>query len=316
MSETTLTLRNSATMTVADPLGSFGRDLSPRTRQAYQGDLAEFFAFAGVDPRRGDLRSVTPAHVAEFVAHVAKRDDSGNLSNAATVSRKLSSVRAAFRWLRACGAVDANPAELVKGPRVSNQSPRQGLTKTEARALVEVVNGETVKAKRDRAILWVMLYGGLRRAEVAGLRVGDLYFEDPHHVLHVRGKGNKVRAVPLKAEAVTAIRVYVEARAGTADAADAPLFRPTMNNRTGRIDKPMTPALVWQVVTKCAKAAGIVKRVSPHSLRHTAITTALDSGAKLERVQAFAGHADPKTTIRYHRSREDLNQSAAHFIAY
>jgi integrase/recombinase XerD len=310
-----ITVRNSAVPAKSDPLRSFGRDLSPLTRRAYQNDLAEFFDFIGMNPRTGNLHTVTPAHVAEFVAHVSKRDASGNLTNAATVARKLSSVRAAFRWLRACGAMATNPAELVKGPRVSTQSPRQGLTKAEVRSLVDAVTGDSLKAKRDRAILWVMLYGGLRRAEVAGLRVADLYRDDPHHVLHVRGKGNKVRSVPLRAEAVTAIRTYLDARGGT-DAADAPLFRPTMNNRTGKTDKPMSPALVWQVVTKYATAAGIAKRVSPHSLRHTAITTALDSGAKLERVQAFAGHADPKTTIRYHRTREDLNQSAAHFIAY
>ena len=78
----------------------------------------------------------------------------------------------------------------------------------------------------------------------------------------------------------------------------------------------MTPAVIWHIVTTAAKRAGIEKRISPHSLRHSAITFALDGGAKLERVQRFAGHADPKTTIRYFRSAEDLDQSAAHHVDF
>jgi integrase/recombinase XerD len=301
----------------AHALDAFARDLSPRTRRAYSADLAEFFAAVGVSPRDpASLRAITPAHVAAFADAIGKRDELGNLTNAATVARKLSAVRSAFRWLRACGAVDANPADFVASPRVSAQSPRQGLTRAEARALVEAAKDDgSVRARRDRAILLVLLFGGLRRSELAGLRIGDLYEERGHVVLHVRGKGSKVRAVPLKAEAVFAVRGYMAAaRAGATS--EAPLFVPTSNNRGKTTDKPLSTDMLWRLVRRFAKAAGIEKRISTHSLRHSAITLALDGGAKVERVQAFAGHADPKTTIRYFRSADDLDHSAAHAIAF
>lgn len=321
MSNAALVVRAPVTLApapaVVDPLAAFARDLAPRTRRAYAADLAEFFAFLGLDPSdTATLRLVTPAHVAEYAAHVSKRDATGTLANAATVARKLSSVRSAFNWLRACGVLEGNPAAFVRSPRVSAQSPRQGLSKGEARAMVDGMTGVSVKALRDRAILLVMLYGGLRRAEVSALRIGDLYEERGYSVAHVRGKGGKVRTVPLKVEAVRAVAEYLEADGRTGAGADVPLFVPTRNNRTGKTDRAMTPGMVWYVVREAAARAGIIKRISPHSLRHTAITLALDGGAKVERVQAFAGHADPKTTIRYFRTAADLDQSAAHAITF
>lgn len=319
MNGTEITARGAAQgLATIDPLAAFALDLSPRTRKAYAADLAEFFALLGRGSRNvADLRLVTPAHVAQYAAHIARRDGAGNMTNAATVARKLSSVRSAFNWLRACGAVEANPAAFVRSPRVSAQSPRQGLSRTEARALVDAVSGQGVKALRDRAILLVMLYGGLRRAEVASLRIGDLYEERGYSVAHVRGKGGKVRTVPLKPEAMRAVAEYLALAGRTSGDAQASLFVPTRGNRKGSsLEAPLAPVAVWRIVRAAAAQAGITKRISPHSLRHTAITLALDGGAKVERVQAFAGHSDPKSTIRYLRTAENLDQSAAHAISF
>lgn len=300
-----------------DPLEMFAKDKAPHTHRAYEKDVHEFLAFAGIDRAdRQALREVSPALVVEWISYVSKRDEAGTLLNAATVARKLSALRAVFAWLRSCGVMETNPAMLVKAPRVSAQSPRLGLSRAEARALVEAVSGDTTKAKRDRAILLVCLFGGLRRAEVAALRMGDLYEERGHMVLHVRGKGGKTRKVPLKPEAFRSVQEYLQTAGRTGTDAESSLFVPTCNRRTKRTDKPMSPAMIWHIVTAAVKKAGIEKRISPHSLRHTAITLALDGGAKVERVQAFAGHADPKTTIRYFRSAEDLDQSAAHQVNF
>jgi site-specific recombinase XerD len=92
------------------------------------------------------------------------------------------------------------------------------------------------------------------------------------------------------------------------------LFAPTRNNRTGKLEKAIDSRTVWQIVTRWVKRAGIRKHISPHSQRHTSITLALDGGATLRQAQTFAGHADPKTTVRYDRTREDLDNSAAHLI--
>ena len=304
-------------LTVKDPWATFARDLSPRTQRAYSLDLREFFSFLGVEPRNhGALREVRPPHVLEYLDSVSRRDELGRLANAATVARKLSSVRAAFNWLRNCGLCEANPAQFVRAPRVSATSPKQGLSREEARALVDAVEGKNVKAARDRAILLTMLYGGLRRSELVALRIRDLYQERQHWALYVRGKGEKVRTIPLAGEAVKAIHVYIEKAKRMTAGLDEPLFLPTRNNRTGELQKHLTTESVYALVGRYVKSAGFEKHISPHSLRHTAITFALDGGAKLERVQSFAGHSDPKTTIRYFRTAEDLDNSAAYSIKF
>ena len=136
--------------------------------------------------------------------------------------------------------------------------------------------------------------------------------------VRVLGKGGKDRLLPVRPTVWAATLAYLEksGRALSEELSDAPLFTPTRNQRGGTTAKALTPTMVWYIVVRHVKAAGIKKRITPHSLRHTAITLALDAGATIRQAQTFAGHGDPKTTVRYDRTREDLDKSAAHLIDF
>jgi integrase len=157
---------------------------------------------------------------------------------------------------------------------------------------------------------------GLRREELCHVKLSDLGEERGYRTVRIAGKGGKDRLLPIKPGVWRATLEYLE-RSGrdlARERPDAPLFKPTRNNRGKALDKALDASTVWQLVIRYVREAGIRKRITPHSLRHTSITLALDAGATIRQAQTFAGHADPKTTVRYDRTREDLDKSAAHLI--
>lgn len=285
--------------------------LTAKTRVAYRQDLAEFFSTAKIE-RPVDI---TSERVVDWRNRLM---DAG--ARPATIARKLTALRVFCEHLVYHGKLERNPADpkVAPAPRVSNVSRTLGLTHGQAARLLEAPDRKTVLGARDYAILRWLLQLGLRREELCGVTLADLGEERGFKTVTVHGKGGKDRILPIKPGLWRATLSYLEAagRAPAQEPVTAPLFVPTRNNRTGRTDKALTTTMVWYIVTRYVKAAGIHKRISPHSLRHTAITLALDAGATIRQVQTFGGHADPKTTVRYDRTREDLDKSAAHFLDF
>ena len=283
--------------------------LTERTRAAYRQDLEAFFRFAGVRrPEEITAGAVTSWRNAMMAAG----------ARPATVARKLTALRAFCEHLVYHGILEKNPADpkIVKAPRVSGASRTHGLTAGQAERLLEGPDRSTVRGSRDYAILKWLLHLGLRREELCRVRLSDLGEERGYRIVRVAGKGGKDRVIPLQEGVWRSAIEYLEksGRPLGEEGSSAALFAPTRNNRTGKLEKALDPRTVWQIVTRWVKRAGIRKHISPHSLRHTSITLALDGGATLRQAQTFAGHADPKTTVRYDRTREDLDNSAAHLI--
>lgn len=285
---------------------------SEQTRRAYASDLQAFWDWA----QRQGVRTLGDVTRGQIVAY---RDELKARGYAvATIARKLSAVRQALSYAQAEGLIESNPAKLVKSYKVPDVSPRHALDKDQVRALLAVPDRATVKGARDYALLTLLLYLGVRREEVASLTCGVIGAERGHTTVRVLGKGDKVRLLPMPPQVHEAIRAYLaldgrpEALRG--DPA-APLFRPMKNPRYGTLDKTLSPDGVWQMVTRYARRAGLAA-LDVHTLRHTALTAALDGGATLRRVQAMAGHADPKTTARYDSRRGDLDDSAVYRVNY
>lgn len=168
---------------------------------------------------------------------------------------------------------------------------------------------------RNAALLRLLLYNALRveelvSAEVAGLgrRPGR---ETIHGTLEIRRKGGHHARVALAGSTSRSLERYLTARAANADIDRRGLAGPLSATSRGR---SLATKAVWELIRRTARAAGIEQwhRLSPHSLRHTAITLALDAGGPLRDVQDFAGHRDPRTTRRYDRAREDLDRSPTH----
>lgn len=290
----------------------FANIQNPRTRRAYQIDLRDFTAFVGIHHPE-EFRVVTRAHVIAWRDDLKRRDLSPT-----TIRRKLSALASIFDYLCEKNAVPTNPVHGVARPKEkSNEGKTPALSTDQARRLLDAPAADTLKGKRDRAILATLLYHGLRREELCGLRVKDLRLR--RGILHfeVHGKGDKLRFVPVHPKAIALIQDYLEA-AGHGEDQDGSLFRPVKNNATGDLDKPLSPDAVYQnIVGHYAREAGIhFPGLSPHALRATAATTALDHGADIAKVQDWLGHANVSTTRLYDKRHSRAEESPTYKVEY
>jgi len=260
---------------------------SPHTIAAYGRDLREFAArySAPVTPE-----AVTGDDVHAFIQ--SRRGDS-----AATVARKLSSLRSFFRFLQRREGLATDPLAGIAAPKI-----RQGipvfLTVDEAFALMEAPDLQDATMRRDRAILELLYSTGARVSELVSRDVPDLDFATA--ILRIKGKGGKERLSPVGLPAVEAIRAWLperamilaENRGAGRLVADNALF---LNRRGGRL----TSRSVERLVRFYSERAGIIQMVTPHALRHSFATHLLEMGADLRSVQELLGHASLSTTGRY-----------------
>ena len=296
---------------------------SARTRRAYAADLVRWLDWLAAR-ELGPLQA-RRVHVDLWVRQLL---DAGAADS--SVTRRLSAVSSWYRHLAEHDLIAANPAAAVRRPRVDpDHTTTVGLDRDQARALLAAADADTGRQRlRSAAAVRLLLHQGLRVDELCGADVADLGHDRGHQTLTVTRKGGARSSVALPAATGAALRAYLDARAirptrpapaaavtpadGPAD--PGPTDGPLLATATGgRLDQ----AALWRLVRRLARAAGIEHwaALSPHSVRHTAITLALDAGASLRDVQDFAGHRDPRTTRRYDRSRHSLDRNAAYTLA-
>ncbi len=280
--------------------------LSGHTRRAYSCDIRGFLdAFNGQD-----LQEITPEDVVRF------RNKLQECLQPATVARKLAVIRQFLKFCVCVGALKRNPTQAVKAPKVSQYSTTNGLTKEQAESLLRQQDRSTVMGKRDYAILCLMLHNGLRNSEVTNILWGDFAEERGNTILNIRGKGGKENMTKIKPVVMDAIQEYVQASGRELDR-DSPLFIGAETNSVihwNRTGKPLSTGGIRYIVKKYGRMAGIKKRISPHSLRHTCITLCLDGGGSIRHAQYLARHEDPKTTIRYDRNKNNLDDHGTDYI--
>jgi integrase/recombinase XerD len=283
---------------------------NPQTRRAYQNDVQEFMAFAGiVDPDA--FRQVGRAHVLAWRRDLELRDLGG-----ATIRRKLAALSSLFESLCEANAIQGNPVDGVKRPKnESHEGKTPAIGDHQARALLEAPDASTLPGLRDRAMLATLLYHGLRRAELCALRLVDLQERRGVRHLQVHGKGNKIRYVPLHPAAAGAIAAYLDAAGHGAGDKTSPLFRPVSNNARGA--RAITSDGVYKVLAKYAGVIGIdIDGFGPHALRATAATNALEHDADIAKVQQWLGHANISTTRVYDRRQMRAEDSPTFRVVY
>jgi integrase/recombinase XerD len=280
---------------------------SARTRRAYAGDLRAWLAWLA--ERGVDVLAAGRVHADLWVA--------GQLENgaeAASVRRRLSALSSFYRYCAAHDLVGRSPTTGVARPMVDpDYTATVGLARDEARALVAAAAADRGRqALRTAAVIRLLLHNALRVDEACAADVADLGADAGHRVLRVTRKGARKAKVPLTPATAAALDAYLAERAGLAAAAalTGPLLATTTGGR-------LRQGHLWELVRRLAQAAGIEAwaELSPHSLRHSAITFALDAGAALRDVQDYAGHRDPRTTRRYDHSRDSLDRNAAYAVA-
>ncbi|HXG66451.1 MAG TPA: tyrosine-type recombinase/integrase [Blastocatellia bacterium] len=291
----------------------YERSVSQETRRAYRRVVRDFFRF--LEHLHPSL--VTPAHILRWRDHLT-----GKKKSAATIAFKLSVVRSLFDYLQAGGLVSHNPAatKLVPPPAVPDDLRGRALTPKEVRYLLAGPDRSKPEGARDYALLLLMLKTSLRVSEACSLRLSNIRWSHGRWVLRVKVKGGRERSLPLAADVKQAIDDYLrlDRRRRSllgGEGQDPFIFQPHTNYRTLVFDKPLSPTMAWHIVRRWAAFAGLGK-VSPHDLRRTAITRALDLGLSYRQVQMMSGHKDPKTVMRYDHGRENLEQNAANFLTY
>lgn len=270
------------------------RNRSRLTVEAYARDLQEFGGFlAGVPAKQSpvgreypELGGVSTSDVRRYVMHLAgdKRYDMR------TVRRKLSSIKALYRYLKLMGGRDDDPASIVPGPKIERKLPEH-LDPTEVRDLLRTsLAGRTeAQRRRDLAILELLYASGLRRAEVTTIDLKDLDLRGRE--IRIHGKGSKERVVVFNRTAADAIEAYLRVRPHSRDEA---LF-------LGRGGKRLSPMHVWRIFRDIYKVSGIGQHATPHTLRHSFATHLAENDVDLETIREFLGHESLATTGIYLR---------------
>jgi site-specific recombinase XerD len=237
---------------------------------------------------------------------------------AASVRRRLSALSSFYRYCAAAGVLAGGlPTDGVARPAVDpDYTATAALDRGQARALVAAADADTgPQALRTRAVVRLLLHNALRVDEACSADLADLTEDRGHRVLTVLGKGNRKAKIPLTPGTYEALDAYLADRVARAGldgfrCLTGPLLA---TDAGGRLRQSHS----WDLVRRLAEAAGIPgwKQISPHSLRHSAITFALDAGIPLRDVQDYARHRDPRTTRRYDHSRASLDRHAAYAVA-
>jgi len=288
----------------------FANLTSPRTRRAYQSDLEDFCQFVGLHTPE-QFREVTRAHVLAWRRQFEQRGLSG-----ATQRRKLAALSSMFDYLLERNAVvGGNPVHGVKRPKLeTTEGKTPALADHQAKALLEAPDPTSLKGQRDRALLAVLLYHGLRREEAARLQVDDLQQRRGIQHLQIHGKGGKLRYVPLHPVAAERLHTYLQASGHHQEHVNAPLFRPLRGPKTGL---GISAEGIYALVGQYAKAVGIaVAGLGVHGLRATAATNALEHEADIAKVQAWLGHANISTTKLYDRRESRPEDSPTFKVNY
>jgi tyrosine recombinase XerC len=257
--------------------------VSPNTVRAYCQDVEDFIEFCRA-------RGITPEKVDGWVAraYLAHLLQKGLARS--TVARKIAALRSFYRYMSRQGRLKSNPFSLVEVPRQRRRLPRF-LYYPEVEALLAQPRADTL-GLRDRALLEVLYATGARISEALGLNIGDLHLEEGYAV--VRGKGGKERLVLLGRKASRALKAYLDHARGKLLAREATeaVF---LNRNGGRL----SPRGARYLLARYLRSAGLDKRCSPHSLRHSFATHLLENGADLRVVQELLGHARLSTTQVY-----------------
>ena len=269
------------------------KHLSDNTIDSYMRDLAQFAHYIlrmyDVPPKK-----VEPEMISNYMSRLYElgREKSSQ-------ARALSGIKSFFNYLLLEEIIDSSPAELIEAPKSARPLP-DTLSTEEIDRLIGSIDDSTAKGLRDRAILEVLYSCGLRVSELCDLKLGDLFFAEGY--IRVIGKGNKQRLVPVSSIARSRIQLYMDVRQKEKQKEEV-LF---LNNR----GKKLTRVMIFTIIKQAAQRAGIDKKISPHTFRHSFATHLLEGGANIRQVQELLGHENILTTEIYtHLDDSHLRQT-------
>ena len=270
------------------------RGLSANTSSAYLVDVAHLFSF--LDERNISVADVVTDNLHEFLATLRDLGISPR-----SQARVIAGMRSFFKFLRLEGYLETDPTELIESPRIGKHLP-DVLSVEEIDAMIAEIPAGKEESLRNHAIIETLYGSGLRVSELVDARISRINLDDA--LIIVEGKGSKQRMVPMSELSVDLIREYLpqRQRLNIKPEGQDILFL----NRRGA---PLSRVMVFYIIRDLAAAAGIEKKVSPHTLRHSFATHLLEGGANLRAIQEMLGHESIATTELYlHLDRSRLRR--------
>ena len=269
------------------------KNASGHTVRNYVSDLSQFQEYLTPPDQEGDPVSCTIEKldhhlILEYLVylHAQKIENSSK-------SRKISAIRSFCKFLCKEGALEQNPAKLIRLPKVSKKIPGY-LSVDDCVRLIESPDLSTPMGLRDRSILELLYACGIRVSECAGMNLEDINFKED--LILVRGKGKKERIVPFGRHCHVALEAYLQARRSFSRSRvseeKSPLFLSHVGTR-------LTTRSIARLVDKYVRESGLVQKISPHGIRHSFATHLLNSGADLRSIQELLGHKTLSTTQKY-----------------
>ena len=279
-------------------IGVFESGLAEKTLSAYAADLGRYIDFL----HKKGIASPAQVRREDILDHLIELRKEGLSTRSA--ARHLSAIRRFHRFLVEERIADTNPAAGFDPPHLLRALPHD-LSPSYVERLLDAPDASAPQGVRDAAILELFYSSGLRISELAGLPLRDVALAE--YSVRVRGKGSKVRVVPLGERAIQRIQAWLRVRETAYKIKDSTLFLSSRGRRMSRTS-------VWSVVKHYARLANVPHNVTPHMLRHSFATHLLDNGADLRAVQEMLGHADIATTQIYtHVSVERLSRAHKKF---
>ena len=264
------------------------RNLSLHTRRNYISDLKQFNDFLKREHSKIKYEAIDNTIIRSYLGFLYKKN------RKSSVARKLATLRTFFKFLLRAGILKKNPASLVSTPRLEKHVP-SFLSIDETFILLEMPDVTTLAGLRDKAIMEILYSSGLRVSELVETNENDIDLN--LGIIKVMGKGKKERIVPIGSKAIEVLTNYLQSgerkrRLPPTSPLNLPVF---LNQRGGRL----TARSVARIINRYIEQCGLLKNISPHSLRHTFATHMLDAGADLRAIQELLGHVSLSTTQKY-----------------
>lgn len=269
---------------------------SSLTVRSYLNDLNQFYSFLSETVDASDLASITSQDIRSWIVSLVESKYSSH-----SIHRKISSLRAFFRYLRKSGIVSSNPLEKVVLPKAKKRLPVFVEEESLDLLLDGIDFGDDFIGMRDKTIIEMLYLTGMRRAELTGLRINDVDLQDG--TVKVTGKRNKQRIIPLLRQFTSRLEEYIRAREEKFPGNENGWF--FLSNKGNK----MYDKYVYNIVKRYLSMVTTIDRKSPHVLRHTFATHMLNHGADLNSIKEFLGHANLSATQIYtHNSFEQLKK--------
>ncbi|MFW5757893.1 MAG: site-specific tyrosine recombinase XerD [Bacteroidota bacterium] len=278
----------------------FEKSLSQNSIVAYEKDIHQMKDFITANHQGVDPTQISTDQISDFLRSMASISGRSQM-------RKLSAIKSFYNYLLQENMISKNPASLLSSSRPGRKLPVI-LEIEEINNMVNCIDLSLPEGQRNRAIIEVLYGSGLRVSELVEMKLDDVFFEE--EFLKITGKGNKQRLVPIGGEALKQMKIYIQNQRKTVLPAKGFENYVFLNSR----GKNLTRVMIFLIVKDLAAKAGISKKISPHTFRHSFATHLVEGGANLRAVQDMLGHESITTTEIYtHLDRQYLRENLISF---